>query len=70
MCGTTSCAVMTLFDNIFSLIELIGYCGDHPQCNNHPYTNPHKIHIYSLMSISNPASLRLSQKCGYDFVTT
>ena len=77
-------AVVTHLDGIVTLVEMVGYPGYHPQPHNQPYTHQRKLHnsqlsilnsqlslYYSLFtSMLNPASVKLFQKCGYDFVTT
>ncbi len=77
-------AVVTHLDGIVTLVEVVGYPGNHPQPHNQPYTHQRKLHnsqfstlnysltsyLSPLTSISNPALVRLFQKCGYDFVTT
>ena len=72
-------AVVTHLDGIVTLVEMVGYPGYHPQPHNQPYTNNCKFHSGSkfltlhsslFTSMLNPASVKLFQKCGYDFVTT
>lgn len=44
---TAGRAVMALLDNVFSLVEPIGYCGYYAQHHNHPYAHPHKRHPFN-----------------------
>ena len=38
-------AIMPLLDLVVSLVELIGYCGNHPQHHDHSYAHPDKRHV-------------------------
>ena len=59
-CRRAGRAVVPLFDSVFSLVEPVGYGGNHPQHHDHPYAHPNERHslfcllftVYSLQLIA------------------